>query len=143
MLSRADINNNRTFEARTFPLLPCPTEGPCDDPRVADSVTYTDTSVPQFYVNPVIQAQLSMRQLVFDGGRWWVAIARAEDIERQRRALLDAVRNNTRLQVVRAFYGYERARQAVLTFQAQIDKGAPRSSGSAKGGSKGRRAPPT
>ena len=122
VLTRADVNRNRVIEGRTFPLQPC-REDPCENPRLAAGTTFSDVRVDQTYVNSWFQAQVGVRQLLFDGGRWWVAIARADDAERQQRALLDAVRNNVRLRVVRTFYGFEQARQAVLTFQAQIDKG--------------------
>ena len=90
------------------------------------------TEFPQFTFGPFVDGQagafshpqfslgLSGRQLIYDGGRWWTALARVDDLRAARSAAIDAVRNRVRAQVVQGFYAVERARQAIETFQAQL-----------------------
>jgi outer membrane protein len=90
------------------------------------------TQFPQFNFGPFVDAQsnnysnpqfslgLSGRQLIYDGGRWWKALERVDDLRAARDAALAAVRNRVRVQVVQGFYGLEKARQAITTFEAQL-----------------------
>ena len=70
--------------------------------------------------HPWFTATITARQLLFDGGRWWAQIARADD----RRAIMDAnlqvIRDNVRLGVVARFYGLAKAARAVQTFEKQV-----------------------
>jgi outer membrane protein len=88
------------------------------DPRTFNIARFEpEGSFSESFFRPAI----TLRQLVFDGGRWWLTIARADDIELQRDAALDVVRNDVRLNVVRQFYGLERAQQTVATFRHQME----------------------
>ncbi len=69
---------------------------------------------------PFVTARIGGRQLIFDGGKWWVSLKRVNDIETERRAALKSIENNLRLQVTSHFYNLEKARQAVVAFQVQI-----------------------
>ena len=68
-------------------------------------------------------ATLSARQLIYDGGRWWTEIGRFDELERLRRATLREVLGNVRLNVVRQFYGFERARQSLERFERRREAG--------------------
>jgi len=83
--------------------------GPYRDIRYANS-----HSAPQFMLI------LTANQLLWDGGRWWARIERAEDLRRARAFALEAVENNVRLDVVRAFYTLAKARTAVGTAEQQV-----------------------
>ena len=90
------------------------------------------TQIPQFTFGPFVDAQanpysnpqfslgLTGRQLIYDGGRWWKALDRVDDLREARSAALDAVRNRVRSQVVQGFYALEKARRAITTFEAQL-----------------------
>lgn len=104
-----EVRNPRTTEFVDIPV------GDADGDGVIDAGEETH------YGEPFIRPTLSVRQLVFDGGRWWLLISRADDIEAQRKASLQAVRNNVRLNVVRRFFGLERARQTLETFRLQLE----------------------
>lgn len=81
----------------------------------------------QFVVNDLFLANFSagitVRQVVYDGGRWWTEIARIEDLGRLRRATLREVLGNVRLNVVQAFYGLERALQSEDRFELRMQLG--------------------
>lgn len=68
------------------------------------------------------QFQLGLRanQLVFDGGRWWTVIARADDLESQKKAALRQVQNDVRQGVTHRFYDLEKASRAVETLGGQV-----------------------
>lgn len=75
----------------------------------------------QFIVNDLFlgnfSAGITVRQVLYDGGRWWTEIARYGDLTRLREATLREVENNVRLNVVQAFYGLERAVQSQERFE--------------------------
>lgn len=73
------------------------------------------------YVNSVWSLGLSARQLIFDGGRWWTAIAKAETDREGRDADLRAATNLVKAQVTQTFFGLERARRSVEILAAQIE----------------------
>lgn len=80
---------------------------------------FTDTPVTP-YNNANINLQLSGRQVIYDGGRWWTLLARSEDIRLFRECSVRAVRGNVRLLVVRRFYDLAKATRGVETFSAQV-----------------------
>ncbi len=73
------------------------------------------------FLNPQLSLSLSARQLIFDGGRWWTALGQVDDRRRSREADLSGVENLVRAGVARTFFGLERARQAKLAIEAQVD----------------------
>ncbi len=81
---------------------------------------FTDITLPSFD-NANFALGLVGRQLIFDGGRWWKAIGQAKDNRAARKADLQAVTNLVKARVARTFFGLERARQAIVTFKAQVD----------------------
>lgn len=85
---------------------------------------YNDIQVGNAYLDPIFRNTLTVRQLLWDGGRWWAVLARAEDLAAQRQATLQVIRNNLRLQVVRAFFDYESARRSVQTFEERVQASA-------------------
>lgn len=70
-----------------------------------------------------LTAQASLRQLIFDGGRWWTVIARVKDFEASRKAAEKTVANDLRARVAERFYGLISARQASRVLHAQIEVG--------------------
>lgn len=71
--------------------------------------------------DPTFTLQLTGRQLIYDGGRWWMVIGRANDLEREKRAALTQIENDTRMQVAQLFWDLEKANRGVLTVQAQVE----------------------
>ncbi|MEQ9496024.1 MAG: TolC family protein [Deltaproteobacteria bacterium] len=71
-----------------------------------------------------LQGQLSFgltaRQLIFDGGRWWKAIARVSDVEASRRATLRSIENEVRALTTRAFYALGKADYALKTIDQRV-----------------------
>lgn len=67
-----------------------------------------------------LQLQLSGRQLLWDGGRWWAVIARAKAGSEQAKAALAGVEADVRLAVVRRFYELVKAQRAAATFEQQV-----------------------
>lgn len=88
--------------------------------RVARFDGFLDTRVLDGFHLPQFRGTLSVRQLLYDGGRWWTAIDRVGDLETQRKAVLRQVENNLRLKVTRELYELESSRQAVETFRVQM-----------------------
>lgn len=90
------------------------------------------TEFPQFVYGPFVDAQtnnyshpqfslsVTGRQLVFDGGRWWTALARVDDLRITRASALRGVMNRVRAQVAQRFYTLEKARRAIATFGEQL-----------------------
>ncbi len=72
---------------------------------------------------PYFLAQLRVRQLVFDGGRWWGRIDWVDDLKSQRKNTLQAIENNLRLQVVQSYYAYQKSFRSVSAFEEQVTKG--------------------
>ncbi|MEQ8273236.1 MAG: TolC family protein [Deltaproteobacteria bacterium] len=105
----------------------------CDDvpyfpPREGfDQNAAVDEVRDQFILNDLFLANFSagitVRQTIYDGGRWWTEIGRFEDLQRLRRATLQEVLNNVRLRVVQAFYGLERALQSQERFELRMRLG--------------------
>ncbi|MCA9555045.1 MAG: TolC family protein [Myxococcales bacterium] len=73
--------------------------------------------------DPRLDVVITARQLLYDSGRSWEAIAQADDRKRRYEALLEAVENNVRLDVVRTFYGLESAMRATETFEYRVALG--------------------
>lgn len=72
------------------------------------------------YVNGAFGLNLTGRQLIFDGGRWWTAISQAETSKKGRAADLRAAQNLVRARVAQTFFALERSRRAIDTLDAQI-----------------------
>lgn len=72
------------------------------------------------YSHPALEIELSGRQLLYDGGKWWTVIARADDILSLQKAALRAVESDVRLVTARRFYELEKASRSVATFAMQI-----------------------
>lgn len=70
--------------------------------------------------HPGISLVLSARQLLFDGGRFWAQVLRADDYEDSRHHALRAAKNNARLEALRRFYGLARAKEALTVAEAQV-----------------------
>ena len=87
-------------------------EGPFDD-----RAQLNDSSDPR------LDLVITARQLLYDSGRSWEAIAQAADRKRRYEALLVAVENNVRLDVVRTFYALESATRARETFEYRVELG--------------------
>jgi outer membrane protein TolC len=85
------------------------------------TVEFADTPIDATFGEGFFRPSVSLRQLVFDGGRWWLTITRADDIEAQRKASLEVVRNDVRLNVVRQFYNLERSSRSLDTFRLQLE----------------------
>lgn len=75
----------------------------------------------QGYVDSVFRLGLSGRQLIFDGGRWWTAIAKAEVDQRGAQEDLRAAHNLVAARVAQSFFALERARRSVEVLAAQIE----------------------
>lgn len=73
------------------------------------------------FSHPRFELTLVARQLVFDGGRWWLAIDRAGELEKERRAALAEVLNDVRLEAVMRFYQLERERRSLAALGSQIE----------------------
>lgn len=122
VLPRFDLNlsggeffaGRRIIESRN----PVPAQLPTEFPQVVFG-PFVDAETNN-YSNPQFDLALSGRQLIYDGGRWWTAIDRVDDVREARRAALRGVKNRVRAQVVRGFYELEKARRAIETFEAQI-----------------------
>lgn len=69
---------------------------------------------------PSFVAGFSARQLIYDGGRWWTLIARADDIEDQLRAALRTFKSSARLDALRRFYDLARALEGVRVSELQV-----------------------
>lgn len=76
---------------------------------------FSSSSEPQFSM------QLTGNQLIYDGGRWWLVIGQANDLEREKRAALDVVENDTRLNVARRFWELAKAVRGAETVAQQVD----------------------
>jgi outer membrane protein len=81
---------------------------------------FTDTNIANSS-NPTFSLQLTGQQLIYDGGRWWLVIGQANDLEREKRAALAVVENDTRLNVARLFWELEKAQRALATVGEQVD----------------------
>ncbi len=83
--------------------------------------------VDRFQLNnqsePRFDLVLSARQLLYDGGRAWGRIEQAKQKQERIAALHEAVLNNVRLDVARAYYRLESARRAQGAFEARVDLG--------------------
>lgn len=75
------------------------------------------------YSNPRFTLTLTARQRIFDGGRWWIVLARADDLEAQRRAALDEVLDEVRLEAVVRYFQLERERRALRALSGQLEVG--------------------
>src|SRR5262249_5804395 len=64
--------------------------------------------------------RLQATQLIFDGGRWWMVLAQADDVSAQAKATLRKMQNDVRQAAARAFYNVEKAARSVSTFAAQV-----------------------
>jgi outer membrane protein TolC len=71
--------------------------------------------------DPTFTFQLRGQQLIYDGGRWWLVIGRANDLEREKRAALKQIENDTRMAVAQVFWDLEKARRGVVTVKAQVE----------------------
>lgn len=75
------------------------------------------------YSNPQFGLSLRGTQLIYDGGKWWTAIARVDRLGEARRAALAVVRADVRFRVAQRFYELEKARQAERTLLRQTQIG--------------------
>ena len=71
-------------------------------------------------VDPRFDLVLVARQLLWDGGRWGALMNRADLSRAQRRALLEVVENNVRLDVARSFYRLESALRTVEALEQRV-----------------------
>lgn len=69
---------------------------------------------------PTFTLGLSVRQLIFDGGRWWALLERNGDIRQQQEWSLRTIRDNARLNALRNFYGLLKAREGVKATEVQV-----------------------
>lgn len=72
-------------------------------------------------VDPRFDLVLVARQMLWDGGRWGALLDQAELSGVRRRALLEVIENNVRLDVARSFYRLESALRTVEAFQERVD----------------------
>lgn len=83
--------------------------------------------VDRFQLNnqsePRFDLVLSARQLLYDGGRAWGRIEQVRHRKERVAALHEAVLNNVRLDVVRAYYRLESAIRAQAAFEARVGLG--------------------
>lgn len=70
---------------------------------------------------PAFALQLTGRQLIYDGGRWWLVIGQAKDLEREKKAALAVVENDTRLNVATVFWQLEKSQRAAATVAEQVE----------------------
>jgi outer membrane protein len=75
------------------------------------------------YSNPQFGLSLRGTQLIYDGGKWWTAIARVDRLGEARRAALAVVRADVRFRVAQRYYDLEKARQAESTLLQQTQNG--------------------
>lgn len=75
------------------------------------------------YSNPQFGLSLRGTQLIYDGGKWWTAIARVDRLGEARRAALAVVRADVRFRVAQRYYELEKARQAESTLLQQTQNG--------------------
>lgn len=75
------------------------------------------------YSNPQFGLSLRGTQLIYDGGKWWTAIARVDRLGEARRAALAAIRSDVRFRVAQRYYELEKARQAERTLREQTKIG--------------------
>lgn len=75
------------------------------------------------YSNPAFALEVTGQQLIYDGGRWWTAIARVKDMEANLQAAQRAVENDLRARVAERFYGLERETRATEILEAQLSVG--------------------
>lgn len=71
--------------------------------------------------SPLYAFNLSARQLIADGGRWWTVFGQVSDNREAKEADLQAVKNLVRAAAAQTFFGLERARQAQQAIEAQVD----------------------
>lgn len=69
---------------------------------------------------PAFSLGITGRQLIFDGGRWWTVLSRADRLHEQSTQLLRAVENDVRAAAVRAYYELGKAERSRDTFLRQI-----------------------
>lgn len=77
-------------------------------------------SIPSSFNNVQFSFGLSARQLIFDGGRWWMALKQVGDFRRSSESNQQAVTNLVSAAVARAFYGLEQARLRRRTIETQV-----------------------
>ncbi|MBI4815382.1 MAG: TolC family protein [Deltaproteobacteria bacterium] len=70
--------------------------------------------------HPVFALSLGLRQLLFDGGRFWSQILRAGSWKTLRDHLLQAARNNVRLEALRRFYAVARAEAGLAVAEVRL-----------------------
>ncbi|MFO0725274.1 MAG: TolC family protein [Myxococcota bacterium] len=98
--------------------------GPCISPvaggsyRLTYGPYYDATVVPNSA--PLFTLGLSVRQLIFDGGRWWALLERNGDIRQQQQWAFKTVRDNARLNALRAFYNLVKAKEGVKAAKVQV-----------------------
>ena len=122
VLPRIDVNlgggeffaSRRIIESRN----PVPAQLPTEFPQFVYG-PFVDAQTNN-YSNPQFSLNVTGRQLIFDGGRWWTALARVADLRTARTAALRAVMNRVRAQVAERFYALEKARRAIVTFREQL-----------------------
>ena len=104
---------NRILETRNQPQPP-------DEPPIPVFGDFRDIPTNSF-LNGQLAASLAVRQLVFDGGRWWTVLGQVEDNRDSAKEAFREVTNLVRALVARTFFGVERARQEKLTLAAQVE----------------------
>ncbi|CAN0590687.1 unnamed protein product, partial [Laminaria digitata] len=72
------------------------------------------------YSHPNISLGLTVRQVLFDGGRSWTALAQVDDSRDARTSALEHISRLVRSRVAMAFYELEKANQQVQAQQAQL-----------------------
>ena len=122
VLPRFDVNlgGGEFFAARRIieSRNPVPAQLPTEFPQFVYG-PFVDARTNN-YSNPQFSLSVTGRQLVFDGGRWWTALARVTDLRTARRSALRGVMNRVRAQVAQRFYVLEKARRAIVTFREQL-----------------------
>lgn len=115
LLPRVDLALGASEQFSGAPIIE--TRGLGGAPGVGPFVDFQvgNSSQPQFTLS------LRGRQLIWDGGRSFIVLAQTEDLEAQRRASLQAIESDARLEAARRFYELEKAQRGVRTFAQQIE----------------------
>jgi outer membrane protein len=89
------------------------------------SVTYQQENITIPSSNyGLFDTSLNIQQLIYDGGKWWTAIAQAGDQERAALGQLEEQRNTSEYEGVRRFYELVRAEKSAEVLQATAKRSA-------------------
>lgn len=104
----------RILESRN----PVPAQLPTEFPQV-NFGPFRDAQTNN-YSHPDISLGFTVRQVLFDGGRSWTALAQVDDSRDARTSALEHISRLVRSRVAVAFYELEKANQQVQAQQAQL-----------------------